>query len=238
MEKWSFNMLLFSKLTEVLDISGTEIARRCGLKQPVLNRYMKGDFVLPVQILIQICNALRMPSRYFVSEDNHHILPNRETATVPYDHWHPIEWNHDAVELAFGDGEGRIFWKDVADVMGVSSQKPHDRFLLRKRFPVDGFLKVCNHFDIPPSKFLVDTNCEEPKGRRQTVPPSPGTSFRTEIADLHRKITDLSATVDDLTSKFSALLERHNLLENRFRTYLGDSLPLAADDPHTGTGTL
>ena len=40
MNKWSFNMQLFSQLSNVLDITGTEIARRCGLRQNVLSRYI------------------------------------------------------------------------------------------------------------------------------------------------------------------------------------------------------
>ena len=126
MTKWSFNMLLLSRLSDVLDISGAEIARRCGLTQQVLNRYMNGDIVLSVQVLMKICNAMRMPAYHFVSEDGSSVLPIREEATLPLDCWHPIEWDIQAVELTFGDGEGRIFWKDVAKVMDISSQKPHE----------------------------------------------------------------------------------------------------------------
>lgn len=240
MTKWSFNMLLLSRLSDVLDISGAEIARRCGLTQQVLNRYMNGDIVLSVQVLMKICNAMRMPAYHFVSEDGSSVLPIREEATLPLDCWHPIEWDIQAVELTFGDGEGRIFWKDVAKVMDISSQKPHERFLLRKRFPVDGFFTACSHYGISPFRFLIDPNR---KGAKRQLPTplrggAGGGVSPSEIADLQRKLSDLSAIVDDLTSKFSALLERHNLLENRFRSSLGDSLPLAADDPHTGTGTL
>ena len=69
MEKWSFNNQLFRRLPDVLDISGAEIARRCSLKQQVLNRYQNGGIVLSVQVLIKICNSLRMPAYYFVAED-------------------------------------------------------------------------------------------------------------------------------------------------------------------------
>lgn len=231
MEKWSFNSLLFSRLSDVLDISGTEIARRCGIKQQVFSRYTTNETVVSVQTLMKICNALRMPIHFFVSENDSHVIPNRESATIASDCWQPVGWDRQAVEDTFGDGEGRIYWRDVAKAMGVSEQKPHDRFLLVTRFPVTDFLTTCSRLGMSPFRFLIDANRRTANDRRQTAPPSPNESFRTEIADLHRKITDLSATVDDLTSKFSALLERHNLLENRFRTYLGDSLPLAADDP-------
>jgi transcriptional regulator with XRE-family HTH domain len=221
MDRWSFNEQLFNRLSEVLDISGAEIARRCGLTQQVLNRYMNSDIVLSVQVLMKICNALRMPAYFFVSENNNHVFPNRESATVALDHWHPIEWDALAVELTFGDGEGRIYWKDVAVAMNVSSQKPHERFLLRKRFPIDGFLMACSHFNISPFKFLIDRNRECCKVRSRKNEPS-------DITELIRRIDTLNATVDDLTDKYNnllrrhdALLERHNKLENEFRDYAG-----------------
>lgn len=245
MEKWSFNMLLFSNLTKVLDISGAEVARRCGLKQPVLNRYMTGEFALPVQVLIQICNALRMPSRYFVSEDDNHVLPNRETATIPYDDWHTIGWDCQAVELTFGDGEGRIFWKDVAAAMGVSPQKPHDRFLLRKRFPVGGFLKTCSSLGISPFRFLIDGNLDseskkETDGTKKNAGSDSDAGLRSEVRALTSRVADLNAAVSDITARYdellkrhTALLDRHNRLERTVRDYLGlDSrADMAADTP-------
>lgn len=232
MAKWSFNMLLFSRLSEVLDISGAEIARRCGLTQQVLNRYMNSDIVLSVQVLMKICNSLRMPAHFFVSEDNNHIIPTRESATLPLDCWHPITWDTQTVELTFGDGEGRIYWKDVAKVMNVSSQKPHERFLLRKRFPIDGFMLACSHYDISPFKFLNDPN--RTIKRKKTVPvgsPASEADLRADVAALNRKIDALNNTVADLTDKYRTLLDRHNRMEVQFKQYfgIGTSIGMAAE---------
>lgn len=216
---WSFNMLLFSRISKVLDISEAEIARRCGMTQQVLNRYTSTDIMLSVQNLLKICNALRMPAYYFVSEDNHHVVPNRETATIPLDQWRPVTWDVQAVELTFGDREGQIFWKDVAEAMGVTSQKPHDRFLLRKRFPVNDFLQTCNKLNLSPFQFLIDPNRDTTAKRKRgsitpgkttSPPPSPAT-----IADLCRKIDTLSETVADLTQKYQSLLRAHEALAHR-----------------------
>lgn len=98
MVNWSFNSLLLSKLTDVLDLSGNEIANRCKLSQTALYHYMKCEVEIPVQALMQICNALRMPTRYFLSVNNRHIIPTRETATIEADRWKPITWSLDAVE--------------------------------------------------------------------------------------------------------------------------------------------
>ena len=64
MVKYCFNNLLLSKLSDVLDLSVTQIARRCDINQPVLYHYIKGDVELSVQGLIQICNTLRKPAIY------------------------------------------------------------------------------------------------------------------------------------------------------------------------------
>ena len=74
MDRWKFNTTLFSSLSDVLDITGTEIARRCGLRQQVLSRYTTNEIVVSVQILIKLCNSLRMPVYYFVAENNNFVI--------------------------------------------------------------------------------------------------------------------------------------------------------------------
>lgn len=234
MNKWSFNSLLFSRLPDVLEISGAEIARRCGMKQQVFNRYTNQEVMLSVQILMTICNSLRMPIHFFVSEENNHVIPNRECATIPLDEWHPIDWNYDAVEKTFGDGVGRIYWKDVADAMDVTEQKPHDRFKLKTRFPIDGFLETCNKLNISPYLFLIDNNRDKAKrerGKRGCGPRGSAMreeSLRADVAALTKKLDDLNTTVTELTAKYddllqrhTALLDRHNRLERDFNDYSG-----------------
>ena len=214
MGKWSFNTLLFGRLPKVLDITGTEIARRCGLRQQVLSRYTTNENVVSVQVLIKLCNALRMPARFFVVDNKNFVIPNREMATIPIDSWHPITWDSQAVERTFGDGEGRIFWKDVAVAMGVSSQKPHERFSLRRRFRIDDFINICNHYTLSPFLFLIDPNSPDnsrknrfltmPSGKEATPPFSP-----TSVAALQQRITALERSVAELTDKFAALQQQH-----------------------------
>lgn len=216
MVKYSFNQLLLSKLPVVMDISISEIARRCNISQPVIYNYIKDSIELPLQTLIQICNALRIPSRLFISENNRHIIPTRETATIEADQWKPITWNTEAVELTFGDGENKIFWKDVAEVMGVTPQKPHDRFLLRTRFPISDFLLTCTHYNISPYLFLNDDNAVKEKSKSK--PNTSNTSNSKQPKTNHAKSTDtptyseLSLRVDALEKNFAALNEKYNRL--------------------------
>lgn len=174
-----------------------------------------------------MCNSLRMPIYYFITENNNHVSPNRESATISEDYWEPIQWDKQAAELMFGDGEGRIYWKDVAKAMEVSSQKPHERFLLKKRFPVDAFLMTCSRLGLSPFKFLIDNNKEQHhnQGRQKDI--------TKDIRHLSQKIDRLTDTVDELASKYKALLERHNQLENIVNGYLGYGHPLTASEPET-----
>lgn len=241
MDRWRFNTTLFSSLSDVLDITGTEIARRCGLRQQVLSRYTTNEIVVSVQVLIKLCNSLRMPAHYFVAEENNFVLPNRESATIPLDYWQPIEWDMQTVEQTFGDGDGRIYWKDVAVVMEASSQKPHERFTLRRRFKVTDFLHTCSVLNISPFKFLIDRNRDEGKrkGRRATSAASvpAGSSagleatLRAEIKTLTQQLAELNATVSGITAKYEALLDRHIDLERTVRDYIGGGrIGIAADD--------
>ena len=245
MNKWSFNFLLLRKLSDVLDISESEIARRCGMKQQVFNRYTNEEVMLSMGVLMKICNSLRMPAYYFVSEDNKHEIPNRECATIPLDYWMPISWDMQAAEQTFGNGAGRIHWKDVAEAMGVTEQKPRGRFMMKTRFPVDDFLKTCNVLNLSPFLFLVDKNRDTNKrkngNRKATVPVTPAADnndgLRADIkemagklADMNAAMTDITAKYDDLLRRHTALLDRHNELERRFNDFVGYDRTLTAAD--------
>lgn len=245
MSKWEFNMPLFSRLAEVLDITGTEIARRCGLRQQVFSRYTTNESVVNIQVLIKLCNAIRMPIYYFVSENHNYIIPNRETATIPFDDWQPVSWDYDAVERTFGDGDGRINWKDVAVAMKTSSQKPHERFALRRRFKVTDFFTACNAFSLSPFLFLIDPNRPNPKGskRRTTAsthslkkPAAPSypdlsrrmDSLENNLTDLQQKYTDLQQKYEDLQKAHEELIR---LIQN---ANIGINFPvdMAAESDH------
>ena len=240
MERWTFNSLLFCRLSNVLDISITEIAKRVGIRQQVLNRYMKNENELPVQILIKLCNALRMPCYYFVSKDNNYEMPVREIATIASDQFRFIEWDNKMVEHTFGDGEGCIFWKDVAEVMGVTPQKPHDRLLLRTRFTVADFLEICNHFGLSPFSFLVDPNKTKGKGRKGggSTKTQGDTTLLDDIAALRREVHSLSDTVSELawkyqsmTDRYTDLLDAHKTLLKRFNEHIDESyIGIVAED--------
>lgn len=229
MVKWSFNMQLLSKLTNVMSLSCSEIARRCDVNQSALFHYIRGDYELPVQILIQICNTLRMPSRYFILEEEHYIIPTRETATIETNRWKPIYWNREAVELTFGDGEGKIYWKDVAEVMNVTSQKPHERFTLRRRFKVTDFLTTCNAFSLSPFRFLIDPNninipkhevSQDDRPIRHTTSSTKTVSGKPSYAEIIQKMDALEHSTAELQQKFATVLKDQEALAKSINSLL------------------
>lgn len=239
MEKWSFNMLLLSKLTDVMSLSCSEIARRCEVNQSALFHYIRGDYELPVQVLIQLCNGLRMPSLYFISVDGRHVIPNRETATIQADRWQMVEWNEKAVGKTFGNGKGLINWKDVAVVMGVSNYKPHERFLLHTRFPINSFLQTCTYYNISPYTFLVDTNSipSLDVGKRRKLKEKKHSPPLSSYAEMSKKMDFLEQGIADLRKKYDDLLRKHEILERRVnsniqsvRENIGDIGDLAAEE--------
>lgn len=220
-------MLLLSKLSDVLDISVTEIARRCNINQPVLYHNIKGDVEMTVQSLIRICNGLRIPSHFFISENDNHIIPTRETATIEADRWKNISWNSKVVEKTFGDGDGKIYWKDVASVMKVTAQKPHERFLLRTRFPINSFLNTCNHYSISPFLFLSDQNKPAEKANKQIkVKTTAKRSVPPSYVALAKRVDLLECSVTDLQQKYAALLK---LMDDHISKNSANDIGMAAE---------
>lgn len=214
MSKWIFNNILLGKLSAVLDISVTEIAKRSGMNQPVLYHIIKGDTEMPVKNLIVLCNALRIPSRYFISKNNSYIIPTRETITIEADSWIPITWNRNEVEHVFGYGKKQINWKDVAKVMHLTSQKPHERFLLHTRFPIGSFLDTCSHYNLSPFLFLNDSNNLIDKSSKSLIIEKEVQASPSN-AELARKIDTLEKEISELQRKYEVVLNRLKTISDK-----------------------
>lgn len=215
MKTWTFNLDLFLSLDKVLDISYSEIARRAGMQQPALNRYVQQEYVISVGTLIKICNALRMPFRHFVAEDGVSIIPERERATVPLDEWHKIQWHGKQAESIFYSQH--LSWAKVAEAMGLrKGQSAKSRFMDGTRFPIDGFLLVCTKLKVSPWEFVVDGNLTAAKQvgtkqqteRKAQLEPS-------EVTRLKRTVAELNARLEKLESKHTLALQKMEVLLQR-----------------------
>lgn len=238
MKKWSYNAQMMYRLSDIMEISVTAIAHRSNINQSVLFHAAKGDTELTVQYLIMICNALRIPSRYFISEGNDHIIPNRETATIEADHWKTITWDTEEVKTVFGEHKGQINWKDVADVMGLTSQKPHERFVLKTRFPITSFLDTCTYYNISPYRFLKDDNSldDAMKHKRSATmkksvakatakkpkAPTPPTyaALSRKVEKLEHSVADLQQRLADMQGKYADTLNRYNDMQQKYTVLL------------------
>lgn len=220
MDKFKFNFELIARLPNVLDLTVTEIARRCNINHVTLRQYVKRKRVIPIQDIIGICNTLRIPTRYFFYEKEA-VIPSRERLTIEAEYFLPIEWDNDAVEKTFGDAPRHIYWKHVAKAMGVTVQKPRGRFALQVRFPVDDFLTVCNTFNLSPYTFLIDHNPIPGGASFPTSHPyaptviHPKNSLRADVAAMQQKMNALFVVIDNLEQKNKVLLDRIEILSNR-----------------------
>lgn len=215
MKTWTFNLDLFLRMGDVLDISVSEIARRSGLHQPALNRYVQQEFVISVETLIKICNALRMPFRYFVTEDGVSIIPEREHATVPLGDWKQILWHgRDAERIFYAQ---RLSWAKVAGAMGLrKGQTAKSRFIDGTRFPIDDFLLVCTKLQVSPWEFVTDGNL--PAANRGGATQRPARTVRQEPAEVKRlkdTIADLNARLDRLQADNATMQQKMDTLLQR-----------------------
>ncbi len=258
MKKWTFNTGLLTNLAEVLGTSFTQIGERAGMIQQTFYRYVsqRKKFELTVQRLIALCNAWRLPIYYFIAEDGMHLIPQRMKAVVPEDEWQPIKWDYDAVERTFGDGDGRIYWIDVAVAMGKTGQVPHDKFQLKRRFTISEFLNTCTELQLSPYTFLIDNN--RPEVREKVKPSEHGTTkkskmtggaskdllremdnLRGEVAALKEKVDDQTRWVAKLQQDYATLLSDYTSLSSYMRKHYEihladpDERPLFAADPGT-----
>ena len=213
MEIFRFNFNLLGCLSDLLDLSVAEIAKRCNFNQPTLRMYVRQERIIPVQYLLTLCNTLRMPMRHFFYHKEY-VIPEREHATIEPSRWQPITWDYGYVEERFGDAPGHIYWKDVAKAMNRTDQKPRGRFALKTRFPVTEFLSVCNAFGLSPFDFIRDPNSLPKSATRASLPSRPGDILR-DIDALRRELADTLAEIAALREEVKTLREAHDTLARR-----------------------
>ena len=213
MKMYKFNIELLRSLPELLDITVAKLAVKAKVSQPAMTRYLQGETAISVQTLKDLCNAMRIPIHYFIYEGGVVELPTLDRLIIPSDQWHPILWDHDAIDRIFGAYGGRIYWKDVSAVMGTSSQKAHGRFSLETRFPIDDFLRTCTTLRISPYRFLVDNNKTGenlPLKGTLRLSPEQEKHFR-EIMNMRFDMDAMKRSLDELNRKMAILYKHFHL---------------------------
>jgi len=232
MPKYSANALLISRLVDILELSGTAIANRCGIWPATLNRYISGSQHIPIDILLQVCNKIRIPVWYFVNIDNTSLIPTREQMTLPSGIFKEVWWDFDEVERSFGDHTGQIRWTEVAEAMGVNPNKPHAWFQLKVRFTLQRFLEVCTAIQFDPFRLLIDPNRPAARAIRNPGPPQPVVtsdregdiiSLQAQISGLQKEVIDLRVSLNKILAALPTLLHPAIVYD------LPAEIPMAAD---------
>lgn len=207
MPKYCVNTLLVKKLSSILELSGTDIANRCGIWPATLNRYLSGRQQLPIDVLIQLCNKMRIPIYYFISINGTSIIPTREQLTITADKFKQIRWDHEVVESTFGEHSDQIHWADVAASIGIGRKVPHEMFRLKRRFTLTRLMDICNALQLDPFQFLVDPNRMD--GKKSFVhtpaPPEPVVIQHEDTDGAKEELYNLRGKVSALESEVSAL---------------------------------
>ena len=230
--KAKLNTHLLSTLPRVLRMTHNEVADASGISIACWYRLAKDPGKITVQQLIGLANGLHVPVSRFFSFDCADEISVREDYIVT-DGYQNCYYDSEAVQRKVGRGQATS-WREAASAVGMHWTNVSSSLLAVSRTPVTRLLELCEAFSFDLFEFLVDPNrdCQKRHGVRPKQSDAGNDALRDEIAALNRKINDLTTTVNDLSGRYKALIDRHSRLENMVREYLGTSLPVAADEKH------
>lgn len=212
------NTTLISSLCDVLFMSAADIRKKSAIPCTTWYTIMGKPSAITIQQLLSIANGLHIPVKLFFSEGDVDIVGHRDDyVTEPYQDCY---YSAEALQNII-DSRPDTTWQKAADATGVTRDNLRKSLLAVRRTPVTRFLIACGALGISPFDILIDPN------------PEKGTEQKHEGNDVDKLLEDmrkLSATVEDLTSKYKALLTRQSKLENTIREYLGDGIGMAAEE--------
>lgn len=218
MDTVRLNTKLISSLSNVLFIPAAEIINATSIANSTWYRITQTPVIISIQQLLAIANGLHIPARRFFSTDMADYIGRRDDyITEPY---LPCHYDEAALQELVTSRPGTT-WAKAAKATGMSYSRLRDSLLAVTRTPVVRFLAVCASFEIDPFSILIDPNPEPKKGKRGVTPANTSgwvkeaEALRTEIGRLYEDVSSLSATVDELTRKYDALLRVHEMLARR-----------------------
>ena len=233
MTKWSYNVELFFSLPDILQFTFSKIAKLAGINNQQLNRYKKKNIQMSLDVLIDMCNALNIPIRYFIVENDVAIIPGRGEAVVPAAKWKPIIYDREAADRFFGEGLGRIYWKDVGELMGLAPSNAKNRLKGDSRFPVDEFLAICTKLQISPYNFIIDENL--PSDKNDESSPK-HTNEKSSVTKLSKNVETMNRRLSALEQKFDNLLKAYKRLASLYSQNEPEMLSAADEDEEFSEG--
>lgn len=243
MTAYNVNSLLLKKLSNIINISGTQMANMCCIWPSTLNRYLSGQKPITIEALVQLCNKLRIPAWYFITIDGTALFPPKEQLVLPADTFQPVRWATERVDEIFGERKGQIHWAEVAESIGVFPNKPSPWFHGKVRFTLQRYLEICEGIQLDPFLLLDDPNRPEnlhSGGPLRPSQPDPQLStspnelavLRTQVTTMKSAITALQSEVSALRASLNKVLASLPLLKHPSVIYeLPDAeLPMAAEN--------
>lgn len=214
------NTKLITSLSSVLYIPVAEIREAAAITNGTWYRIMSKPSGITIQQLLAISNSMSIPVKRFFRTDRVQFIGKRDDYVA--DPYTPCYYDNAALQELVSTRTDAT-WQKAAKKVGMSWSRARKSLLAVTRTPVVRFLDVCDTFGIDPFTILIDPNPvpKERQGKRNAGKSDGNDALLGEIGRLREDIRTLSATVDDLISKYEALLEAHNRLEHRVSVNIG-----------------
>lgn len=121
--KYIFHTELLQNLTEILRVDGKDLALAAQVSASTWGRFVTGKSDITVQVLIDLCNATRIPIQHFIisykaSGPVTRELMTRKDYELSERHYKECRYDLLAVRRRIGIGGGRIPPNDVAKALG------------------------------------------------------------------------------------------------------------------------
>ncbi len=213
------NAMLLRTLDSVLAIPSVDMVDMAGITKHAWYSMRRNPENVTVKQLVSLSNAFHVPVRRFFSSGATDLVGCREDYVEP--DFRPCSYDAGILMRYINACPGAT-WQKAADAVGMTRDNLRHSLLGDTRTPVVRFLASCEALDVDPFSVLIDPNPVHCPSARRT--PSSGVA---DIAALQRRVDALQSELDDLKTKFEALMRRSG---TPFADALDNPLPVAAED--------
>lgn len=205
------NAKLLTSLGTVLYMTQNELAKAVGIPVSTWYSLVHNPDSVTVKHLLAIANSLHIPVRRFFSAGKTDIIGKREDyITDPY---LPCRYDGRVLQEYVSKCTDAT-WKRAAEATDMSYSRLKDSMLAVRRTPVTRLLVVCHLFGLDPFTILIDPNPAARTEGRKTHH-SGDTALYSEVCALRQDVDSLTASLEDLSAKYKALLKAHESLSHR-----------------------
>lgn len=236
MERIRLNINLMEKLFKVTAFPVLETLSEAGIAQSTLcgwidaeksgngKRIRQGGF--PVLVLINLCNAMRIPVRkIFIEEGTEGKIPLRSDLVSMRSQYIPCHFDMSEFRKSFGIRSGaKMSVTSMLDRLGVSYTVYVAWIADAKNLRVQSLLDICNEFGYDFFQFVVDENgaslekdnvCPKENGLTEAIESKEreNASLLREIKSMEKDLKETLKQKEELAKENAALkIERSELV--------------------------